>query len=91
MSENGAQEITKLGIKRERFIRIIERRVNIILDGLDNLGKCSNNRNYDYTDEEVRKIFREIDRKVREVKLQFQSKGGNKRRFRLYKKVGNNE
>ncbi len=91
MTNNRAREVTKLGIKRERFIRIIERRVNIILDGLDNLGKCSNKRNYDYTDEEVRKIFREIDHKVREAKLQFQSKGGNKRRFRLYRKVGNNE
>ena len=73
----------KNDIKRKRFIRIAESRVNKILTNLDNLGKCSNIRNYEYTDEEVRKIFREIDRKVKEVKIQFQGKAGNQQRFRL--------
>jgi hypothetical protein len=31
----------------------------------------------------VRKIFREIDRKVKEVKMQFKAKTGNQQRFRL--------
>ncbi|MBN2075949.1 MAG: hypothetical protein JW762_10405 [Dehalococcoidales bacterium] len=70
-------------VKRERFLRIAESRVNKVLDSLDNLAKCSNPRNYEYSDDEVRKIFREIERKVREVKLQFQGTTGNKQKFRL--------
>jgi len=70
-------------INRTRFIRIAERRVNQILDSLDNLGKCSNRKNYEYSDIEVSKIFREIDRKIREIKLQFKGKTSSKRRFKL--------
>ena len=83
MSVNEAQETNKTGARRERFIKIVERRVNSILDGLDNLGKCSNRRNYEYTDDEVRKIFREIERKVKETKLQFQGGMRNKGKFKL--------
>ena len=70
-------------IRRERFIKIAERRVNKILDNLDILSKCSNKRNYEYTEQEVHKIFREIDRKVRETKLKFQTNGESRRRFKL--------
>jgi len=70
-------------IKRERFLRIAESRVNKILNGLENLGKCSNPRNYQYTDDEIRKIFREIDRKVKEVKFQFQNKNEKQKKFKL--------
>ncbi|MBN2238979.1 MAG: hypothetical protein JW712_04335 [Dehalococcoidales bacterium] len=70
-------------VKRERFLRIAESRVNKVLESLDNLAKCSNKRNYEYTDDEVRKIFREIERKVREVKSQYQGTTGNTQKFRL--------
>jgi hypothetical protein len=69
--------------RRGRFLRIAESRVNKVLIGLENLGKCSNPRNYEYTDDEVRRIFREIDRKVREIKYLFQGKRNNRVRFRL--------
>ncbi len=70
-------------LKRERFVKIAERRVNQILENLNNLGKCSNKSNYEYTDDEVRRIFREIDRKLREVKLQFQGKTETRSKFKL--------
>ena len=70
-------------IKRGRFIKIVERRVNQILDNLDSLGKCSNRKNYDYSDEDVKKVFGEIERKVREIKLLFQETSKNKKRFKL--------
>ena len=84
MLESRNLETPKTGVKRDRFIRIAERRVNKVLDSLENLGKCSNRRNYYYTDEEIRKIFREIDRKVKEIKLQFHWRIGNKHRFKLW-------
>jgi hypothetical protein len=83
MTENVKQVPPKNNIKRERFVRIVESRVNKILSSLDNLGKCSNKRNYEYTENDVRKIFREIDRKVKETKLQFQGGARTKGRFKL--------
>ena len=56
---------------RDRFVRIIERRVNIVLNNMDSLSKCSNKKNYEYTDADVKKIFGEIDKKCREVKAMF--------------------
>ena len=69
--------------KRSRYIKIVERRVNRILDNLDSLGKCSNRKNYDYSDEDVKKVFGEIERKIRKVKLLFQETSKNKKRFKL--------
>ena len=83
MSDIIAENLKEISVKRQRFIKIAERRVNRILDGLDNLGRCSNKRNYDYSEGEVKKIFREIDRKVREVKMQFQDKNNKGKRFKL--------
>jgi hypothetical protein len=83
MAENIRQVTTSNNIKRERFIRIVESRVNKILYNLDNLGKCSNKRNYEYSEEDVRRIFREIERKVKETRLNFQDGARNKGKFRL--------
>jgi hypothetical protein len=69
--------------KRDRFVRIAERRVNKILNDLESLGKCSNKRNYEYTDADVRKIFREIDKKVKEIKALYRTSKNNSNRFRL--------
>lgn len=70
-------------MKRDRFTRIAERRVNQVLENLDNLGKCSNRRNYEYTVDDISKIFRVIERKVKETKLLFQGKVENKQQFKL--------
>jgi hypothetical protein len=83
MAGNTRQENTSNNVKRERFIRVVESRVNKILYNLDNLGKCSNKRNYEYSDEEVRRMFREIERKVKETKLQFQDGSKSRGKFRL--------
>lgn len=69
--------------ERSRYIKIVERRVNRILDNLDSLGKCSNRKNYDYSDEDVKKVFGEIERKIRKIKLLFQETPKNKKRFKL--------
>ena len=69
--------------KKDRFVRIAERRVNKILDDLDSLGKCANRRNYQYTDADVRKIFVEIEKKLRETRTLYKSSTNSKNRFRL--------
>lgn len=69
--------------KRERFIRIIERRVTVILNNLESLGKCANKKNYEYTDADIKKIFNEIDKKTREIKAIFAGKSTNNKGFKL--------
>ena len=83
MTENIVAKSLNSRIKHQRFIRIAERRVNKMLDNLENLGKCSNRQNYEYTEGEVRKIFREIDNKVKETKILFQGYNRKKKRFVL--------
>ena len=47
--------------KRERFVRLAEARTNKILDMLKLLGNCSSKSNYEYTDDDVKKIFNAIE------------------------------
>jgi len=57
--------------KREMFKRLATQRTNSVLQRLKVLGNCSNRSAYDYTEEEINKIFSEIERKVKEVKSKF--------------------
>lgn len=57
--------------KRERFQRLATQRTNSVLKRLKVLGNCSNRSAYDYTEEEINKIFSEIERKAKEVKAKF--------------------
>lgn len=43
--------------KRQKFVRLAESRTNKIIDMLQLLGNCSNSSAYDYTQEDVDKIF----------------------------------
>ncbi len=57
--------------KRERFKRLATKRTNSVLQRLKVIGNCSNRSAYDYTEEEINKIFSEIERRVRETKVKF--------------------
>lgn len=83
MAENIKPIPSENSVKRDRFVRIVESRVNKIIYGLDNLGKCSNKRNYEYSENDVRKIFREIERKVRQTRLLFENGKEKQKRFKL--------
>ena len=64
---------------RERFIRIAERRINRIMDALEKLSDCSNQRNYDYSNTDIKKIFEKIEKKLKETRLKFQGTSKNKK------------
>lgn len=68
--------------KRSRFIRIAENRTNKILEQVRLLGNCSNKHNYEYNDEDVKKIFYVIDQELKQAKLKF-SVQSNKEKFKL--------
>ena len=57
--------------KRERFKRLATQRTNIVLKRLKVLGNCANRSAYSYTEEDINKIFSEIERRVRETKSKF--------------------
>lgn len=57
--------------KRERFKRLAEYRTNEVLKRLRVLGNCSNRSAYEYTEEDINKIFSEIERKTKEIKARF--------------------
>lgn len=57
--------------KEENFKRLAEYRTNEILKKLKILGNCSNRSAYEYKEEEINKIFLEIEKSVREIKGKF--------------------
>jgi len=64
--------------KRERFVRLAEARTNKIIDMLQLLGNCSNTSAYDYTQQDVDKIFAAIEAEVRDAKKKFVKSDVNK-------------
>ena len=64
--------------RRENFKRLAVARTNEVLRRVRILGNCSNRSSYDYTEEEVNKVFSEIDKKIREVKAKFTFPNRNK-------------
>jgi hypothetical protein len=73
--------INKNETSKERFKRLGTLRTNIVLQRLKVLGNCSNRQAYEYDEEDVDKIFSEIERRVKEVKAKFHF--SKKREFKL--------
>ena len=69
--------------KRERFVRIAEARTNRIIDNLRLLGNCSSRSNYEYTDEDIKKIFGAIEREVKATKNRYLGVEAKPERFTL--------
>lgn len=69
--------------RKEKFRRLAEYRTNAILEKLRIIGNLSNKSNYDYTDEEINKIFYAIDSQLRIVKARFLSKRKKEFKFKL--------
>lgn len=59
--------------RAQRFKRIATYRTNEVLEKLRLLGNLSNKANYEYTDDEVGKIFSAIETQLRIAKAKFSS------------------
>lgn len=57
--------------KRDKFVRLAEARTNKIIDMIQLLGNCSNTGAYDFTQQDVDKIFTAIEAELREAKKKF--------------------
>ena len=67
--------------KEEAFKRLASQRTNAVIYRLRILGHCANQQLYDYSDADVKRIFRAIERELRAVKTKF--KNTNKSNFHL--------
>ena len=57
--------------KREKFVRLAEMRTNKILKMMQLLGNCSSKANYEYTEEDVKKIFNDLEKELKNTKNKF--------------------
>jgi len=67
--------------RHDRFRRIASKRTNEILEKIRILGNCSNKSSYEYTEEEINKIFFEIEKQLKLTKGKFLA--GKRERFKL--------
>lgn len=57
--------------RHDRFIRVVTKRTNDTLNKIRLLGNCSNKSGYDYSEQEINKIFGTIDRALKEARSKF--------------------
>lgn len=57
--------------KRARFEKVASKRVQNVLKHLERLSNCSNKNNYDYTEEDVKKMLSAIKEKVKFVEAAY--------------------
>jgi len=69
--------------KRERFKRVATRRTNEVLKKMAILGNCANKSAYEYTDEEISKIFNEIEKALKLTRMKFHIAKDSKEEFKL--------
>jgi len=60
--------------RSEKFKRVATKRTNELLDKIRILGNCSNKSTYEYTDEDVIKIFKSLEKQLETMKAKFSNK-----------------
>ena len=59
--------------KEERFERVVQKRVQNVLDSVRRLSQCSNKRMYAWDDAQLKKIWAAIDKEVKACKEGFEN------------------
>ena len=67
--------------RSDRFKRLATQRTNAVLDKLRLLGNLSNKSSYEYTEEDLRKIFSAVETQFRVIKTRFS--GAKMNQFKL--------
>ncbi len=68
------QEISANESKADRFLRLAPARINKVLSGLQSLSKLSSRNSYEYTEEQVQKMFGAIRNELEECEAAFKPK-----------------
>ncbi len=66
-------------VKQQNFKRIAENRINKIVDLISKLHNLSNSSFYEYTDEQIDKMFDIIQKELDRQKEEFKRKGKNRK------------
>ncbi len=66
-------------IKQQNFKRIAENRINKIIDLISKLHNLSNSSFYEYTDEQIDKMFDTLQKELDRQKEEFKKKGKNRK------------
>ncbi len=70
--------------KQANFKKIAENRTNKIIDMIASLGNLSNTSYYEYTEEQIERIFEAIEQELKKQKKALMpKKDGKKKRFEL--------
>lgn len=69
--------------KRENFIRLAEGRVTRAIDSIRVIGNLANRSNYDYTEEDSKKIIDALQSEITALKVQFKPKVLKRNGFKL--------
>jgi hypothetical protein len=67
---------SKMSAKRDNFIRLAESRVTRAIEAMRVIGNLSNRSNYEYDEEDVKKIINTLQTELTALKAQFRTKSG---------------
>jgi len=65
------RKISPTETKREKFLRLASQRTKEVLSRLRILGNCANRQIYEYTENDIKKIFSAIEEQLKNVKAKF--------------------
>ena len=58
-------------LKRDKFVRLAEKRTNAVIRKIQILSNCANPHAYEYSEEDVRKIFAAIEDELKVARSRF--------------------
>lgn len=68
--------------RNEKFVRLAESRTNKVIKMLESISNLSNTKSYNYTDDQVKQIFKAIDKQLFKTKASF-NKQRDKSTFKI--------
>lgn len=68
----------KLETRKDKFVRLAEKRTQRAIDAVRLLGNLSNRSSYEFSESDVRKIFRALDEELKLAREKFHQKGSRK-------------
>lgn len=69
--------------KREKFLRLVVARTNKAAEMIRLIGNCSNTSSYDYTDEDVKKIFSYLEKEIKNARAKYNGSESEEGKFTL--------
>jgi hypothetical protein len=59
--------------KRDRFVRLAEKRTNSVIERIRVLSNCANRYAYEYHEDDVRKMFAAIEKEMKTARAKFEA------------------